>query len=83
MERELNEKLHHLCPLVILTFPALFKQIFRQDSAESQDSKNRKWTVISEVLVLHLQQRKHEYKWSSETHTLLSQNIPRVSSDCF
>jgi hypothetical protein len=28
MERELNEKLHHLCPLVILTFPALSSNRF-------------------------------------------------------
>ena len=42
-----------------------------QDSAEFQDS-----------LILHLQQRKHESKWNSETHPFLSQNIPRVSSYC-
>ena len=75
MERELTKKLHHKLPLIILNnLFSPFRQISLQDSVESQDFTNRKWTVISVSILshlsLHLGKGKHEYKWSLETHSL-------------
>lgn len=81
MQREHIKKLYHLYPLIFLNIlRSPFKQFSLQDSVESQDCTNRKWTVISESQSCHISvcilDKENMNVNVIRKLTLVSQNIP-------